>query len=263
MASNGTVLLSFDVEEFDMPLEYGQQVPVSEQMQTGYDGFVVTMQLIDALGVPATLFTTANFATHYPEAIRNVQPHHELASHTYYHSQFEEKDLLASRLKLEEISGRKVQGLRMPRMRAVDMNAVKSAGYAYDSSINPTWVPGRYNNLSLPRTIYTQEGMLRLPASVSAVFRIPLFWLSFKNFPYYLFLQWTKNAIRKDGYVCLYFHPWEFVDLSHYKIPGYTKRLAGMPLQNRLKRLITDLQTAHTFCTIEHYLHSRQFIHST
>jgi hypothetical protein len=258
--SKGVVLLSFDVEEFDMPLEYGQQVDEEQQMQTGYDGFKVTMDIIDTLNVPATLFTTANFADHYQQDIRNIKPVHELASHTYYHSSFKNEDLLASRNRLEDISGRKVKGLRMPRMRAVEMNEVKAAGYSYDSSINPTWVPGRYNNLKLPRTIYKQEDMLRLPASVSATFRIPLFWLSFKNFPYSLFLNWTKGAIKKDGYVCLYFHPWEFVDLSSYKIPGYTKRLAGKPLQDRLIRLITDLKKDYQFLTIENYLQQKSFI---
>ncbi len=258
--SKGVVLLSFDVEEFDMPLEYGQQVSESQQMQTGYEGFKVTMDIIDSLSVPATLFTTANFADHFREDIRGIKSHHELASHTYYHSRFKNEDLLSSKKRLEEISGRKVKGLRMPRMRAVEMNDVKAAGYSYDSSINPTWVLGRYNNLKLPRIIYTQEGMLRLPASVSATFRIPLFWLSFKNFPYSLFLNWTKAAIKKDGYVCLYFHPWEFVDLSAYKIPNYTKRLAGKPLQERLKRLITDLKKEYPFMTIENYLQTRKLI---
>jgi len=255
MAGNkGVVLLSFDVEEFDMPLEYGQQVTEEQQMQTGYEGFKITMNIIDSLGVPATLFTTANFADHFPNDIKNIQPLYDVASHTCYHSSFKNDDLLSSRKRLEDISGKTVAGLRMPRMRAVQMDDVKAAGYSYDSSINPTWVPGRYNNLKLPRSIYTQEGMLRLPASVSTTFRIPLFWLSFKNFPYSFFLKWTKAAIKKDGYACLYFHPWEFVDLSAYKIPNYTKRLAGKPLQDKLKRLIIDLKKEYEFMTIDNFL---------
>jgi peptidoglycan/xylan/chitin deacetylase (PgdA/CDA1 family) len=258
--NKGVVLLSFDVEEFDMPLEYGQQVSAEQQMQTGYDGFQVTMNMVDSLQIPATLFTTANFADQFQNDIRDIDPIHELASHTYYHSRFKDEDLLRSRIRLQEISGRTVKGLRMPRMRQVEMTAVKAAGYSYDSSVNPTWVPGRYNNLKLPRTIYKDEDMLRLPASVSATFRIPLFWLSFKNFPYELFLYWTKGAIKKDGYVCLYFHPWEFVDLSPFKIPNYTKRLAGKLLQQRLVRLITDLKKDYQFSTIGNYLQQKSFI---
>jgi hypothetical protein len=145
-------------------------------------------------------------------------------------------------------------------MRPVEMTDVKAAGYSYDSSINPAWVPGRYNNLGLPRSIYAEEGMLRVPASVSPLLRIPLFWLSFKNFPYALFLLLVKQAIKKDGYACLYFHPWEFVDLSAYRIPGFTKRLAGKPLQQKLARLLTDLEKEYTFSTISDYLQAKKLI---
>jgi peptidoglycan/xylan/chitin deacetylase (PgdA/CDA1 family) len=258
--SKGTVLLSFDVEEFDMPLEYGQQVTEAQQMKTGHEGFGVIMDILDSIQVPATLFTTANFADHYETDIKNISSHHELASHTYYHSTFNNEDLLRSKKRLEEISGKQVKGLRMPRMRAVDMSEVKAAGYSYDSSVNPTWIPGRYNNLNLSRIIYRQQGMLRLPASVSPAFRIPLFWLSFKNIPYSLFLFLVRQTIRKDGYACLYFHPWEFVDLSAYNIPNYTKRLAGKRLQDKLTRLISDLKRDHQFSTIENYLQSKNFI---
>jgi hypothetical protein len=254
------ILLSFDVEEFDMPLEYGQQISAEQQFKTGYEGFVVTINIIDSLNVPATLFTTANFADHFPSDIKSLKPYHELASHTYYHSTFKNADLLQSKKRLEEISGKTVKGLRMPRMKAVEMKEVKTAGYSYDSSINPTWVPGRYNNLKLPRRIYHEEGMLRLPTSVSPNLRIPLFWLSFKNFPYSLFLFWVRQTLKKDGYACLYFHPWEFVDLSEYNIPGYTKRLAGEPLQKKLIKLINDLKQDHEFSTIENYLASKQLI---
>jgi peptidoglycan/xylan/chitin deacetylase (PgdA/CDA1 family) len=258
--NKGTVLLSFDVEEFDMPLEYGQQVPVTQQMQTGYDGFKVMMQILDSMDVPATLFTTANFADHFESDIRGIDSRHELASHTYYHSDFNKEDLLRSKQRLEAISGKQIKGLRMPRMRAVDMNDVKNAGYVYDSSVNPTWIPGRYNHLNLPRRIYHEEQMLRLPASVSPLLRIPLFWLAFKNFPYSFFLLLVKQTIAKDGYACLYFHPWEFVDLSAYRVPGYTKRLAGKPLQDKLSRLIIDLKKEYVFSTIEHYLQSKQLV---
>lgn len=256
MTSKGTVLLSFDVEEFDMPLEYGQQVSVSDQFKTGFEGFEVVMDIVDSANVPVTLFTTANFAQQFPSYMQQLKAHHEIASHTYYHSSFKNEDLAASKMKLESITGKPVTGLRMPRMRYVEIDEVKRAGYLYDSSINPTWLPGRYNNLHLPRTHYWQNDVLRLPASVSPGLRIPLFWLSFKNFPYALFRQLVKQTLRKDGYVCLYVHPWEFVDLSAYNIPNYTKKLAGKPLQQRLSKLIADLGKDYTFSTIDGFLSS-------
>lgn len=260
MSADPVVLLSFDVEEFDMPLEYGQQVLPAQQMQTGYEGYLVMMELLEQTNVPATLFTTANFADNYSHDISQLPKQHELASHTYYHASFKNEDLLRSRERLESISGRTVTGLRMPRMRKVEMAAVKAAGYQYDSSVHPTWIPGRYNNLTLPRNAYKDEGMLRLPASVSPLLRLPLFWLAFKNYPYRFFLHLTRRTLQRDGYVCLYFHPWELVDLSGYRIPGYTKKYAGKALQQRLLRLINDLKPECAFSTIEQYLQAQNLL---
>ncbi|WP_295234581.1 polysaccharide deacetylase family protein [Sediminibacterium sp.] len=245
---NRQVLLSFDVEEFDMPLEYQFNIPVDEQMRIGIEGLNAIMPILET--VPSTLFTTANFANHYPERISKLALSHEIASHTFYHTAYETADLLKSRLRLEEISGQKITGLRMPRMRPVLMEDVKAAGYTYDSSINPTWLPGRYNNFHLPRTVYTENGIKRIPASVSPGIRIPLFWLSFKNMPYALYLKLCRQTIAKDGYICLYFHPWEFTPIEQFGLPGYTRRWCGPILVERLLQLVKDLSKDADFETM-------------
>lgn len=251
---NRYVLLSFDVEEFDMPLEYNQAISAGEQMRVGKNGLDAIDDILNDRDIQSTLFTTANFAAHYPASIKRLAHRHEIASHTYYHSEFENAHLLQSRQKLQEISGQKVSGLRMPRMRKVEMSEVKKAGYEYDSSINPTWLPGRYNNLHLPRTMYIDQGMLRIPASVSPLIRMPLFWLSFKNLPYSVFKMFTMQTLRKDGYVCLYFHPWEFTNVENYGLPGFTKKHNGQPLLERLQRLLKDLKKESSFITMNDFV---------
>ena len=248
MKMNRQVLLSFDVEEFDMPLEYQFNIPVDEQMRIGIEGLNAITPILET--VPSTLFTTANFANHYPERISKLALSHEIASHTFYHTAYETADLLKSRLRLEEISGQKITGLRMPRMHPVLMEDVKAAGYTYDSSINPTWLPGRYNNFHLPRTVYTENGIKRIPASVSPGIRIPLFWLSFKNMPYALYLKLCRQTIAKDGYICLYFHPWEFTPIEQFGLPGYTRRWCGPILVERLLQLVKDLSKDADFETM-------------
>lgn len=256
------LLLSFDVEEFDMPLEYGQFISEEEQLKVGYEGLETLMNVLNTFELEATFFTTANFAQHFPGAIKSISAKHEIASHTFYHSHFEPQDLIASKKKLEEIISKPVTGLRMPRMQKVEMDDVKKAGYVYDSSINPSFVPGRYNNLHLSRKFYYDNEMLRFPVSVSPTLRIPLFWLSFKNFPYRFYLNLVKKALKEDGYVCLYFHPWEFIKLDRYKIPGYTKRLAGERLQERLMKLITDLQPHGYFVSMANYINATQLLNT-
>jgi hypothetical protein len=247
------VLLSFDVEEFDMPLEYDFPITVQEQMEVGKKGLDALQPLLNDSQIVTTLFTTANFAMQYPADIQMLSNKHEIASHTFYHSAFEEADLLKSKTKLEEISGKTVTGLRMPRMRKVSITEVKKAGYQYDSSINPTYLPGRYNNLHLPRTIYQEEGLTRIPASVSPFLRIPLFWLSFKNLPYPLFKMFAMQTLKKDGYICLYFHPWEFTDIENYGLPGFTKKGNGEPLLEKLNRLVSDLKKEADFISMDQF----------
>jgi peptidoglycan/xylan/chitin deacetylase (PgdA/CDA1 family) len=253
-------LLSFDVEEFDMPLEYNHIIALQEQMEVGNRGLQALIPLWEKYKVTTTLFTTANFAQTFPDSIKALAKKHEMASHTFYHSDFKNEHLLQSRLLLEEIGGKKVTGLRMPRMRKVEMAEVIKAGYAYDSSINPTYLPGRYNNFHLPRTVYTDENMVRIPASVSPTVRLPLFWLGFKNYPYWLFLKLCTQTLKNDGYLCLYFHPWEFTDISSYKMPNYTKKPNGKILLERLERLINDLAKYSDFISMQDYLSLKQFI---
>ena len=256
MQSKPVILLTFDVEEFDLPLEYNIQMPMDEQFEIGKRGLDAILPILN--DVNTTLFTTAHFAIQYPDEIRRLSERHEIASHSFYHSLFEKKDLLDSRLELEKITRKAVSGLRMPRMKQVDIEWIKEAGYKYDSSINPTWLPGRYNNLNLPRTTFTQNHLLRVPTSVSPHLRIPLFWLAFKNMPYALFRSLALQTLKKDGYLSLYFHPWEFTDISQYKLPFYVKRQSGQPLLDKLKRLIVDLKQHASFSDINSYLVANQ-----
>jgi hypothetical protein len=135
--SRPVILLSFDVEEFDMPLEYGQDIEEPEQLRVGHEGLLALMHIMNAYpDVRSTYFTTANFARHFPEDIKAIADVNEIASHTFYHTHFNTPDLAASRTSLETITGKPVTGLRMPRMRPVEMSDVLAAGYQYDSSVN-------------------------------------------------------------------------------------------------------------------------------
>ena len=254
------VLLSFDVEEFDMPLEYKQHIGIEEQMEIGIKGLDALMSILTRNDLKSTLFTTANFALSFPDRIKELSNIHEIASHTFFHSAFQNEDLKKSKQAIEDITNKKITGLRMPRMRAVEINEVIKAGYNYDSSINPTLLPGRYNNLHLPRTIYQDNNLVRIPASVSPKMRLPLFWLGFKNYPYTLFKKLCVNALNQDGYLCLYFHPWEFTSLVKYKLPWYAKRIDDKILLDRLIRLINDLNDYADFTTIENFLTLKKFI---
>lgn len=255
-----SVLLSFDIEEFDMPMEYGKHIPFEEQIRISQDGTTAILDILKRHDLRATFFSTVVFAKQSPELITRISTEgHELASHSYYHSQFLPEHLAESKRELEALSGLPVTGFRMPRMMAVDNHELKNAGYQYNSSLNPTFLPGRYNNLSRPRTIFIEEGLLQLPASVTPLLRFPLFWISFHNIPANIYSAMCRRTINHDGYLNIYFHPWEFTDLTSKTLgmPGFVARNSGKKMQERFESWITRLnQFGCSFRTISSYIQS-------
>ncbi len=253
------ILLSFDIEEFDMAFEYGRDISFEDQIAISREGTIIILDLLQKHKVQATFFSTAIFAIAAPDLIKRlVAEGHELASHTYYHSDFKNEDLLLSRQKLEEISASRVIGLRMPRMYPVDDMEVEKAGYLYNSSINPTYLPGRYNHFDKPRTCFKKQKVWQIPASVSPIIRFPLFWLSFHNLPLWLYKMLCVWTLKKDKYLNIYFHPWEFTDLkdkNRFGFPNYVSKNSGLDMKVRLENLIIWMKIKnYNFCDFKDLL---------
>ena len=251
------IFLTFDVEEFDLPLNYGSTISLSEQIEISRQGLILISDLLNQLSVRATFFITGTFALHNQTLIRDLSLKHEIASHAMFHGSFDsKKDLPDSKKILEEITGKRIIGFRRPFLKPVDEADLVATGYLYNSSLNPTYIPGRYNNRDKPITPFYGSGILNIPVSVSPILRIPLFWLSFKNFPapYYRFL--STFTLRRNGLLSLYFHPWEFTDISSINLPGYMKRHSGAGLLKRLEKYLSWLKGQGEFMTMQEYTES-------
>lgn len=236
------ILLSFDTEEFDVPLEHDVSFPFTEQMKVSQYG---TEKILDCLlkeNVHATFFCTANFAMHAPEIMRRIiDEGHDVASHGYHHWTFQVSDLKDSRDKLQELTGCPIRGYRMARMMPVSESEIRKAGYEYNSSLNPTFIPGRYMNLSTPRTYFLRKNVLQIPASVTPWLRFPLFWLAYHNLPTFLYLWLANRTVKYDGYLVTYFHPWEFYPLGEHlelKMPFIIRNHSGKGMEKRLTDFI-------------------------
>lgn len=228
-----------------MPFEYGKDISFDEQIRISTTGTAHILDLLRKHQVKATFFSTVVFAENAPIIIRRIiDEGHELASHGYYHSDFESSHLLSSKVALEKLSGTEVKGFRMARMKAVDEMEVYRAGYEYNSSLNPTFLPGRYNNLHKPRTYYEEDNLMQIPASVSPLLRFPLFWLSFHNLPLSLYKWLSLRTYKKDGYLNIYFHPWEFTDLNQdrFGFPSYVRKNTGDIMIARFDEFIKYLK---------------------
>lgn len=239
------IFLSFDIEEFDNPFPCSQQLSFEQQMEISVKGTHRILDLLALHQITATFFCTVNFASHASELIaRMVSEGHEVASHGYFHNRFETVHLRQSREALESLTGCPVTGFRMPNMGTVSVDDLADAGYSYNSSLHPTYLPGKYNNFTKPRRIYKEGAVYQIPASVSPAIRLPLFWLALHNYPLAFYKLVAKSALKKDGYLNLYFHPWEFIDLkqSGLDLPWYVKRNSGDAMFDRLGSFITCLK---------------------
>lgn len=241
------ILLSFDTEEFDVPREHGVELSFDQMVNISIEG---TTKILDCLkemgGIRATFFCTADFAEHAPEIMSRIANEgHEIASHGCSHWSFKTEDLYNSKKRLETLTGLSVVGYRQARMMPVDEKDIAKAGYIYNSSLNPTCIPGRYMHLSTPRIPFMKEGVLQIPASVTPWVRFPLFWLSYHNLPAWLYRAMARRTLRHDGHLSIYFHPWEFYELKEHpelKMPFIIYNNSGEKMVNRLRDLISDLK---------------------
>jgi hypothetical protein len=78
--------------------------------------------------------------------------------------------------------------------------------------------------------------------------------LSFKNFPYALYLKLALQTLRKDGYLSLYFHPWEFTNITAFGLPKYTTKGSDNELLDKLYRLLNDLNKQAEFVTMGDFI---------
>lgn len=240
------ILLSFDTEEFDVPREHGVDFTLEEGMKVSVEGTRRILDVLKTNGVRATFFCTGNFAEHAPEVVRRiVDDGHEVACHGVDHWQPKETDFARSKEIVERVAGRTVNGYRQPRMFPVLESEIKRAGYRYNSSLNPAFIPGRYMHLTAPRTWFVEDGVMQIPASVTPWLRFPLFWLSLHNLPEVLYHWMVRRTLKHDGYFATYFHPWEFYDLKEhpeFRMSFIIRNNSGGQMVQRLDSLIRMLK---------------------
>lgn len=239
-------LLSFDTEEFDVPREKGVEISLQDSMRVSREG---TLRILDVLrrnGVKATFFCTANFVREAPDVMRVIiGDGHEVASHGVDHWHPQPSDVEQSKIIIEQLTGCKVTGYRQPRMFPVSELEIARCGYLYNSSLNPTFIPGKYMHLNSPRRPFMLDGVLQIPASVTPWVRFPLFWLSYHHLPGSWYRALVRRTIRHEGYFTTYFHPWEFYPLGEhpeFKLNFVHARHSGPDMAARLDLLIKDLK---------------------
>jgi hypothetical protein len=229
--------LTFDLEEFSLPIDYGKKVGIEEMFQVSYEGSEELRKLLERFDIKVTFFVTRNFAQKFPDLIRGLSKKgHEIALHAinFYNS----RSLLKEKEFLEKISRSKVIGIRTHKLQLPLFDSLRKIGIKYDSSLHPTYVPGRYNNLTHPRKPFFVDGVLEIPISVVPLLRLPFSFVWFRNFGLRYVKTCTLLAFKGQHFMSLYFHSWEFRDLKSFDLPFYIKKNTGKKMGKLLKEYI-------------------------
>ena len=241
------MLLTWDVEEFDWRLLGGRKLPPAEQIGVTAEGVRRILPIHDRHGVTATFFVTGAFAAAEPELVAAMsQAGHEVGVHGLEHGDdyatLELVDavdrLVRARDMVETASGREARGMRTPRLRHCQASVVRDAGFVYDASPHPTWVPGRYFGLHFRRKPWREEDITRVPISVLPGLRMPVSWMWFQLAGPRLGLLGARLSLVGAPYLQLYFHPWEAVALRPLGAPPLISAHTGTPFLEGLDRLL-------------------------
>ena len=249
------ILLTWDVEEYDAPADFGARPLVDGGLSRGVEIWRQWLETSARWKAPGTVFVTGRLAEAASDLLRETgQRGYEIASHAWSHEKNANLELEKSRRQISELAGAEVVGFRSPRLRPVPLQEVRSAGYRYDASSNPAIVPGRYCRVSQSRKPYQTSGIWEVPASVLPLVRFPLFWASFHLLPLPLYLAACRLLMAWDGVLTLYFHPWELSELGEKEIPFWVRRRSKARRIERMETLIRSLREYGEFRTVRNYL---------
>ncbi len=250
-----SILLTWDIEEYDLPVDFGSTPLPDDGVARGVEIWQAWLDLSERWNFPGTAFCTARLAQAAPKLLQETARRgHEIASHGWSHQRGDDLRLKASREILQKISGQRVLGFRAPRLRKIDKKEITAAGFRYDASLNPTWIPGRYDHRREPRRPFQIGPLWEVPAAVLPGIRFPLFWASYHLLPLPIYLALCSQVLKLDGLLCLYFHPWELSELAEPKLPRWLTRRSQVERINRMGKLCLGLQRMGRFVPVENYL---------
>jgi peptidoglycan/xylan/chitin deacetylase (PgdA/CDA1 family) len=211
-------------------------------------GNEVLLELFRKHGITATFFVTGYFAEREPDHVRRlVEEGHEVAAHGYEHHyrgrEFDvAADVLRAKKVLEKITCKKVLGFRSPQAQySLELlKVLDKAGFAYDSSLHPAYLPGYYDHSKKPLRIFTPAGLKikEIPVAVIPRWRLPIVWMFMRLFGV-SYTQLGVDALERRGINAnLYFHSWEFVPMRSKNVPFYFTFRTGRKFVRMLENFI-------------------------
>lgn len=184
------------------------------------------LDLLDCTDNKATFFVLGRVAKKVPALIREIASRgHEIASHGYNHTPLYKtnfndalNDMLLSKNVIEDTIGERIEGYRAPCFSVTSAtawayNAIRDAGFLYDSSVYPFGLHPDYGIAKAPLTpYYPNDDILEFPLSCANIggFKFPCSGGAYLRFiPWNLFQMMYKNVLSNNSPYIFYIHPWE------------------------------------------------------
>lgn len=129
-----SILIGIDLEELYLQAGKGRELSLEKRLEISREGLERALMILDRYQLRATFFITAAWAQQYPELVRALTRRHEVAAYG-----------LVDKNTLEQITGSRIYGCRMPIATKPDYSALKAMGYLYHSggqSVKPMTIEG-------------------------------------------------------------------------------------------------------------------------
>jgi peptidoglycan/xylan/chitin deacetylase (PgdA/CDA1 family) len=219
------VSLTFELEEFSASLDFGKEIEEEEMFRITQKRAEEIGKLLENLKIKASFFVTENVALNLFEIVKRLEKRgHEIGLHGIAINNL--KELAREKEAVKNASRSEIIGHRAHKFRKPSLKILRKIGIRYDSSIHPTYVPGRYNNLFAPRKSYANE-ILKISLSVAPLLRLPFSFVWFRNLGLKYVKFCTSLASKGQDLINIYLHTWEFTDISNFDLPFYLTRNTG------------------------------------
>lgn len=270
--------LSFDVEEYFQVEAAARRVPRSQwdslakRLPAAIDRI---LSLLAESEARATFFVLGWVAQHETRLVRQIaRCEQEIASHGSSHRMIAQMtpdqfraDLLDSRKRLEDISGRPVVGYRAPTFSithktAWALDVLAEAGFRYDSSIFPVH-HDRYGVPDAPTGVHRAVG----PGGGGVLEIPPLTWRLLgtnlpvggggylRLFPLGVVARALRAARRRGRRGMLYLHPWELDPdqpvLPMGRLGTFRHRVGLSRTESKLRRLLRQFRFRDVRSTLD------------
>lgn len=244
---NKFLTLCIDLEEFSLPREFGVSISQEDEYKISRDGLLFLYNLLERFKIKATFFSNENMANAFPELLKSlVKSGHEIALHNIVGNGELNvvNELQRQKSVVENITGEEIYGCRSHKLIYLPSNALRMAGLIYDNSMHPTYIPGRYCNILTSRSIYIEDGIIRVPISVVPLLRLPFSWVWFRNFGSMYVEFCSRILYLNQEYINIYFHSWDFADIKNWPLKWRYKFL----LRNSGDKILSMLTSYLNWC---------------